>query len=119
MSRVTKYAMEQEDTSDIRTQYLFFIASIAKESTVLQHQDRLFFYTVTLDLLKNTNLFLSFNKNLLGRQMTRKQMYRRLSRRGMEAPDSIKHIVLSEENIMELVEKSEPMSASEIDQLVA
>jgi len=45
-------------------------------------------------------------------------MYRKLSRKGMDAPDEVKHVVLSEENIMELLKKSEPLKKVQIDSLV-
>lgn len=45
-------------------------------------------------------------------------MYRRLSRRGVAAPDAVKHIVLSEESIMTLLLKCEPLDKQLIDKLV-
>ena len=45
-------------------------------------------------------------------------MYRKLSRRGLDAPDKIKHVVLSEESIMALVKKCEPLSKDQINLLV-
>jgi len=52
---------------------------------------------------------MSFNQNLLERQMTNKELYRKLSRKGMDVPDEAKHQVLSEENIEQLLRKSEPL----------
>jgi len=50
--------------------------------------------------------------------MTQKQMYRKLSRRGLDAPDKIKHVVLSEESIMALVRKCETLEKEQINELV-
>ena len=50
--------------------------------------------------------------------MTKKQMYRRLSRKGVQAPDKIKHVALSEESIMTLLRLSEPINKDQIDRLV-
>lgn len=50
--------------------------------------------------------------------MTQKQMYRKLSRRGLDAPDKVKHVVLSEESIMALVRKCEPLAKEQINVLV-
>ena len=65
---------------------------------------------MTLELIKHHNQFLTFNRSLIQRQMTQKQMYRKLSRKGVQAPDKIKHVVLSEESIMVLVRKCEPLT---------
>ncbi len=45
-------------------------------------------------------------------------MYRKLSRQGIEAPDHVKHIVLSEESIMVLVRKCEPLTKERVNELV-
>ena len=50
--------------------------------------------------------------------MTNKQLYRKLSRKGFDAPDKLKHIILSEENIMKLLLKCEPLERSMVDELV-
>ena len=61
---------------------------------------------------------MTFNRSLLQRQMTQKQMFRKLSRKGVVAPDKVKHVVLSEESIMVLVRKCEPLTAEQINLLV-
>lgn len=55
---------------------------------------------------------------MLNRQMTGKQLYRKLSRQGNDAPDHLKHLTLTEENIEQLLRKSEPLDKEEIDTLV-
>ena len=52
--------------------------------------------------------------------MTKNAMYRRLSRKGVQAPDKIKHIALSEESIMTLLKLSEisKEDKDKIDRLV-
>ena len=52
------------------------------------------------------------------RQVTRDQTYRRLSRKGVKAPDKIMHVALSEESIMTLLRLSEPIDKDRIDRLV-
>ena len=42
-------------------------------------------------------------------------MYRKLSRKGVCVPDAVKHVVLSEESIMVLFRKCEPMEKGQID----
>lgn len=117
IKRVSDFCLgELEEGNETRLQYLFFIASIAEEDQ--QSRDRDFYYKVTLELIRHHNQFLSFNRSLLKRQMTQKQMYRKMSRQGVKAPDRIKHVVLSEESIMSLVRKSEPLEPSEINYLV-
>ena len=107
IKRLTEFCNKLEEGSEERLQYLFFIASIAEDdSHDLQDMD---FYQVTLELIKHHHAFLRFNKSLMQRQMTKNQMYRRLSRKGVQAPDKIKHVALSEERIMTLLRLSEPM----------
>jgi len=38
---------------------------------------------VTLELIKHHTQFLTFNRSLIMRQMTQKQMFRKLSRKGV------------------------------------
>ena len=54
-------------------------------------------------------MFLSYNKLQLNRQMTHKQMYRKMERDGCKAPDNLKHYNLSEGNIETLLRKCEPL----------
>ena len=63
------------------------------------------YFEVTLELLKHSEDLVSFNKDLLLRRMTNKQMYRRLSMAGNHAPDDHKHIVLSEQMLLMLIER--------------
>ena len=101
IKRLSEFCNKLEEGSEERLQYLFFIASIAEDdSHDLQGMD---FYQVTLELIKHHNAFLRFNKSLMQRQMTKKQMCRRLSRKGVQAPDKIMHVALSEESIMTLL----------------
>ena len=57
--------MQLDEGSDVRLQYLFFIASIAGENQ--EFKDAAFYYKVTQELLKNNREFLGFNQNLLNR----------------------------------------------------
>ena len=116
VKRISDFCMELKEGDDVRLQYLFFIASIAGENQELRDAD--FYYKVTQELLKNNREYLFFNKNLLNRQMTNKQLYRKLSRKGFNAPDKVKHIILSEENIMKLLLKCEPLQKEMVDELV-
>lgn len=50
--------------------------------------------------------------------MTNKQLFRRLSRKGFDAPDQVKHIILSEENIMRLLERCGDLEAERVDELI-
>ena len=115
--RVSKFCEKYEEGSVIRTQFLFFVASIANELHEIERGGP-FFYEVTRELLKHNQDFLAFNKNLLNRQMTNKQLFRRLSRKGFDAPDQVKHIILSEENIMKLLERCGDLEAARVDELI-
>lgn len=65
-NRVSKFCDKYEEGSEIRTQFLFFVASIADELHEIE-QGAAFFYEVTRELLKHNQDFLAFNKNLLNR----------------------------------------------------
>lgn len=81
VKRISDYCLLQlEEGDEVRLQYLFFIASIAEENQELR--DQAFYYKVTLELIKHHIQFLVFNRSLIQRQMTQKQMYRKLSRKG-------------------------------------
>ena len=98
VQRITDHFEENSKTDSARLHYLCFIASIA--GTYEQHEptekDVNLYLEVALELLKHSEDLVSFNKDLLTRRMTNKQMYRRLSIAGNHAPDDLKHIVLSE-----------------------
>ena len=54
VKRISDYCLlQQEEGSEIRLQYLFFIASIAEENQELR--DPGFYFKVTLELLKHHN----------------------------------------------------------------
>ena len=116
-NRISDFCQKLEQGSEVRIQYLFFIASIANEMHEIK-DSATFYYDVTQELLKHNRDFLSFNKKLLSHQMTNKQLYNKLSRKGFDAPDKVKHIILSEENIMKLLLKCEPLERSMVDELV-
>lgn len=89
LERLQEYSMKLERKSEVRMQFLFFVASIAKDVDL--HQDKEFFFNITLELITHSKEFLSYNKLMLNRQMTGKQLYRKLSRLGNDAPDNLKH----------------------------
>lgn len=105
--RVTDYFQSQQKTDGARLHYLCFIASISGsyEQHTLTEQDIDLYFEVALELLKHSEDLVSFNKDLISRRMTNKQMYRRLSRAGNHVPDDLKHVVLSEEMLLMLVER--------------
>ena len=54
VKRISDYCLIQlEEGSEVRLQYLFFIASIAEENQELR--DQAFYYKVTLELIKHHN----------------------------------------------------------------
>jgi len=89
LERLQEYAGKLDRSSDVRMQFLFFVASIAKDVDL--HEDREFFFNITIDLIHHSKQFLTYNKMQLNRQMTGKQLYRKLSRGGNDAPDNLKH----------------------------
>lgn len=51
--------------------------------------------------------------------MTNKQLFRKLSRKGFDAPDKVKHIILSEENVMKLLQRcGEDLEPGKVDVLI-
>jgi hypothetical protein len=78
------------------------------------------YFEVALELLKHSDDLVSFNKDLIQRRMTNKQMYRRLSNAGNHVPDDIKHVVLSEEMLLMLIERCKPYlsESRRLDQLI-
>ena len=69
ISRVSDYCLiGLPEGSEVRLQYLFFIASIAEETQELR--DQAFYFKVTLELLAHHNEFMTFNRSLIRRQMT-------------------------------------------------
>ena len=66
IKRISDYCLlKLEEGSEVRLQYLFFIASIAEENQELR--DQAFYYKVTLELIKHHNQFLIFNRSLIQR----------------------------------------------------
>ena len=70
-NRISNFCQKLDQGSEIRIQYLFFIASIANEMHEIK-DSAIFYYDVTQELLKHNRDYLLFNKNLLNRQMTNK-----------------------------------------------
>ena len=64
---------------------------------------------MALELIRNSDTLIGFNKDLLQRRMTNKQMYRILSKGVNSAPDELKHLLLTEEMLLMLVERSKPI----------
>lgn len=91
------------------------MASIAKDVELQQDKD--FFYQVTLELINHSKDFLTYNKFQLARQMTGKQLYRKLSRLGNDLPDNMKHFQVAEEHLEALLRKCEPLDKEQIDTL--
>ena len=63
VSRISDYCLKLDEGSEVRLQYLFFIASIAEENQELR--DTAFYYKVTLELIKHHTQFLVFNRSLI------------------------------------------------------
>ena len=60
LERLHEYSMQLEAKNEVRLQYLFFVASIAKDVELQQDKD--FFYQVTLELINHSKDFLTYNK---------------------------------------------------------
>jgi hypothetical protein len=65
LDRLSEYAMRLDFKDSVRLEYLFFVASIAKDVDL--NQDRDFFFDVTLSLLNHHKEFLTYNKQQLTR----------------------------------------------------
>lgn len=64
---------------------------------------------------------LSFNKSRIEIQMENNQFYRKLSKVGIKGPDNLKHVQLSEENLLKVVKTVEslgPLPKEMIDKLI-
>lgn len=101
--RISAYFNSQEDKKSAQyLHYLCFIASVVgsypchDNDEMSKLQDENLYYEVLFQLLKNSDLFLSFNKGMLNRRMTNRLFYRRLSKQGITCPDDHKHLHLTE-----------------------
>ena len=64
IKRISDYCLTQlEEGSEVRLQYLFFIASIADEDQ--ETRDQAFYYKVTMELIAHHSQFLTFNRSLI------------------------------------------------------
>ena len=70
LERLQEYSMKLDRKNEVRQQFLFFVASIAKDVDL--HQDKDFIYNITLELINHSKEFLTYNKLQLNRQMTGK-----------------------------------------------
>ena len=71
IKRISDYCLMQlEEGSEVRLQYLFFVASIAEED--IEERGQAFYFKATLELIAHHAKFKIFNKSLLQRQMTQK-----------------------------------------------
>ena len=106
------------EASPTRLRYLCFIASISGSYEKSEQNDTKLYYEVALELIRNADTLIGYNKDHLQRRMTNKQMYRGLSQGGNSAPDELKHPLLipndqakirTEEMLLMLVERSKPI----------
>ena len=120
MTRVTDYCFSLPSEDPIRLHFLCFIASIC-DSYTNKSQSQEFFFTVAVELMHHHIEMLSFNKSRIDIQMENNQFYRKLSKVGIKGPDNLKHVQLSEENLLRVVKTVEslgPLSKEMIDTLV-
>lgn len=68
------FVAEQFIQEDQRLQYLFFVANVASESKI--RQEPTFYYKVVLDITRNLDEYIEFNKSLLKRSMSKKRLMR-------------------------------------------
>lgn len=94
VARVSNYFMTQGSENPYYLHYLCFIASIAGSYDDAEYHQ--YYYDVLLQLVKNSDLLMQFNKGMLDRRMTNGQMYRRLSKQGITVADEMKYVVLTE-----------------------
>ena len=96
----------------VRTTFLCFIANIGASNILKQH-DRLFFFETTLELLENANQLVEFNQQVLHSDLI-VQMSPKLANTSAEN----KAHVLSEEQLTQLMRKSEHLTVENINELV-
>lgn len=93
----------------MRLDYLCFIANIASSfedsSNII---DAKLYYEVALELLRHCEKLTAFNRSALRRRMTNKQLNQRLSN---SAPDDEKHLNLTEEMFLTLIQRAKPVLA--------
>lgn len=69
--------------------------------------------------MNQQNKFLSFNKHLLERALTKKQLMRRMSRLSpTKTHDDVKHVLKSENDTISLLKMCEPLSTEQISELL-
>lgn len=72
------------------------------------------------ELLKQSQKFLRFNRNLLLRSMTRKGRMRQVERASsFKVQDEQKHVFVAENSLVDLLKLCEPLRAEQIEQLLA
>lgn len=104
VQRLTSHCMALPKEDPVRLHFLCFFASIC-ESYKNESQTLGFYHTVILELLQHTQTMLGYNESALKTSArTPYEAYRKVSRKGNHAPDALKHIALSQTNLLTLVQ---------------
>lgn len=97
---------------EIRLQYLFFVANVPSANNAAIQKEPQYYYQCIMQLLRQSQKFLRFNKNLMKRALTRKgrmsQMDRQLS---VKYLDEQKYILAGENALISLLKLCEPLSS--------
>lgn len=102
--------------NEIRLQYLFFVANVASKSTV--HKDNKFYLSCMKELLSQSSKFLKFNSSLIQRALRKRQRGADQLSVAEGAEDEDKHLYVSEQALIELLELCEPLEDREVDELL-
>jgi hypothetical protein len=94
---------------EIRLQYLFFVANVASKSNI--SKDAQFYFSCMIELLNKSSLFLTFNKAILQRACKKRSM-------SIKKIDEKRHLYVSENALMELLDLCEPLEDEKIEQLL-
>lgn len=109
-----------EVPDEIRLQYLFFVANVPSSNNAEIQKEPEYYYQCLLELLKQNQKFLRFNKNLMKRAMTRKGRMKQLDREAsFKILDQEQHIYAGENSLICLLKLCEPLTTSQIDELLS
>jgi hypothetical protein len=101
-----------EVPDEIRLQYLFFVANVPSSNNVDIQKEPEYYYQCMLELLKQHQKFLRFNKNLMKRAMTRKGRMKQLDRdASFKILDQEQYVYAGENSLINLLQLCVPLTS--------
>lgn len=105
---------------EIRLQYLFFVANVPSNNNADIQKEPQYYYQCMTELLRQSQKFMRFNKNLMHRAMTRRGRMGQVDRMStFNVVDEHKHVFVAENSLVDLLKLCEPVDSEQIEQLLA